>query len=310
MIKRLVTIITWAFLGLAVWIIAKEIRIVGGKHLMNLIASTPFRVIGIGFVWITLDYLVLSGYDGLALAYIGKKLSYLKILKIATLSFAFSNTTGHTYAAGGAVRYLLYRPLGLTQAEVLKMILFETLTVFIGIAVSFLLAIGLRPFEGVGFPILSRSLYLMAGVLLIVLIGYYLFGIVRPRKWKIKKIELPPPTPRMSLAQIGVGVLDNLLIFCVFYTFLKYYLPAPFLETFTVFILAQSIGFMAQIPGGLGVFEGSFLYLFPHNSTQKSGILAALILFRIFYYFVPFILATLCLGIHFIRKRFSFLSSE
>ena len=305
MIKRIVTFITWGFFALAVWIIAKEVRLVGEKHLIHLICSTPLTVIGLAGIGIILNYLALSGYDWLALDYIGKKLPYGKVLKIASLSFAFSNTTGHTYASGGAVRYLLYRPMGLSQTEILKMVLFETLTVFIGISVSFLLAIGLGPFEGLHSPIISQGLYLIAGVLLLVLISYYLLGVIHPREWKIKKVNLPAPTTRMTLAQISVGVLDNLLLFCVFYIFLRYYMPAPFFETFTVFILAQSIGFVAQVPGGLGVFEGAFLYLFPHTPLQKSSILAALILFRIFYYFIPFLLAIGYLGINYLRKKLS-----
>ncbi|MBQ2592492.1 MAG: hypothetical protein II567_04330, partial [Candidatus Riflebacteria bacterium] len=48
--------------------------------------------LGIAGIGIILNYLVLSGYDWLALDYIGRKLPYKKVLKAAGISFAFSNT--------------------------------------------------------------------------------------------------------------------------------------------------------------------------------------------------------------------------
>lgn len=302
MLTRIIKIITWGFFLLAVWIIAKEVRLVGGKNLIRLIADTPLWVTGIAGIGIILNYLILSGYDCLALEYIGKKLPYRRILKAAGIGFAFSNTTGHTYAAGGAIRYWFYMPLGISKTAILKMIVFETLTILIGIMVIFDIAILSAPppgeeFYAVGFGV---------GILLALYIGC----IVIPRKKiHIKALSLPAPSMKMTIKQIMVGVLDNGLLFLIFYTFLRYHLNAPFGETFSIFIIAQSIGFMVQVPGGLGVFESSFLYLFPHDNMQKSGILASLILFRIFYYFLPFILAMFYLGVQFIirrKKLFSF----
>ena len=296
MLNRIIKIITWGFFLLAVWIIAKEVKIVGWENLIDLMIDTPLWVIGIAGVGIILNYIVLSGYDWLALDYIGKKLPYKKVLKAAGISFAFSNTTGHTYAAGGAIRYLFYTPWGIPDVAILKMILFETLTILIGIAVSFIVAVFLSPLPDAGCDAI--------GIGIGILLACYVVGIIIPKKKiHIKKILLSAPDIKITIKQIIIGLMDNILLFLIFYTFLRYHINAPVIETFCIFIIAQSIGYMAQVPGGLGVFEGSFLYLFPHESDQKSGILAALILFRIFYYFLPFIIAIIYLGLHFMVQR-------
>ena len=107
----------------------------------------------------------------------------------------------------------------------------------------------------------------------------------------------------MTIKQILLGISDNILLFLVFYAGLRYHIPTPFFETFMVFIIAQSIGLMTQVPGGLGVFESSFLYIFPYMPAQKGAILMSLILFRIIYYFTPFIIACLYLaGKHYMKK--------
>ena len=298
MLNKIIKIITWGFFLLAVWIILKELRIVGTPNLIILIKDTPLWVIGLAGIGIIINYFVLSGYDGLALKYIGKKLPYPDILKTAIISFAFSNTTGHTYAAGGAIRYWFYVPQGVSGIEILKIILFETLTILIGIVASFELSLILYPLPYSGLKAVGIGL----GVLFTLYIGYIVIG---RKKIHFKKISLPAPNLGMTAEQIIVGLLDNIFLFIVFYTFLRYHLDAPLWESFSVFILAQCIGFTAQVPGGLGIFEGSFLYFFPHDSAQKSGVLASLILFRIFYYFVPFILAMLYLGIRFLQKKLS-----
>ena len=81
-------------------------------------------------------------------------------------------------------------------------------------------------------------------------------------------------------------------------------METPFIETFVIFIIAQCVGFATQVPGGLGVFEGTFLYLYPYIETEKAGIIASLILFRLIYYFLPFILSGCYFGTYWIKKRF------
>ena len=91
----------------------------------------------------------------------------------------------------------------------------------------------------------------------------------------------------MTLRQILIGSMDMIATSLVFYTLLRYHLDVHFFHVVSIFLLAQLIGISTQVPGGLGVFEGMFLYLFVHTPPEKAPILAALITFRIMYYFIP-----------------------
>ncbi|MDY6407650.1 MAG: lysylphosphatidylglycerol synthase domain-containing protein [Pseudomonadota bacterium] len=300
MLNRIIKIITLGFLILAIGVIWKEIKIVGVKSIINLIQNTPFGVIGIACIGIIINYFILSGYDELALCYIGKKLTYKNVLKASSISFAFSNTTGHTYAAGGAIRYWFYVPQGIPKMDILKMVLFETLTILIGIGGCFILAISQIPWEN---TISANKFFFMACGVGILLILYIREVVIPQKKIHIKNMSLPAPSIKMTVKQIIIGFADNITLFLIFYTFLRYHISAPIIESFTVFMIALSAGFITQVPGGLGVFEGTFLFLFPHETTQKSGILASLILFRIFYYFMPFLMAMSYLGTKSIMKK-------
>lgn len=64
-----------------------------------------------------------------------------------------------------------------------------------------------------------------------------------------------------------------------------------------VFLLAQTIGLLSQVPGGLGVLE-SLIVLFLSSAIPASKILAALLLYRLIYYLLPLTVAIAMLGIH------------
>ena len=300
-------VIRWAgilFFGIAVWLIAKEIHLVGWHDLWTTVLKTPRLLMIMTFGLVCLNYLFLSGYDLLALGHIGIKLPYPKILAASGVSFAFSNTTGHTYAAGGAIRYLFYVPEGVNRLNILKMVIFETVSILIGLWVSFEVAVLIYFIGGnrVIDPFEINSLAVLTGLLFLL---YYTFIVKQRRTLKLRKLTLSAPSGKETVKQCLVGMGDNTTLFLCFYVLLCFFVPAPFTNVFMIFMMAQSVGFATQVPGGIGVFEGTFLNLFPHTIDQKAGILAALILFRVFYYFLPFLLSVLYLGIRFIRRKIS-----
>src|SRR6185312_263049 len=65
----------------------------------------------------------------------------------------------------------------------------------------------------------------------------------------------------------------------------------------TLFLLAQLIGVVSQVPGGIGIFEGSFLFLL-QGQLPTAHVLAALMAFRAIYYFAPLALASVILMVY------------
>ena len=302
MLDRLIRLIGIIFFCIAAGLIFHEMQMVGWEHLVHLLQKTPIWVVGAAFGFTVINYVVLSEYDALSLHYLGKSLPYPDILKTAWISFAVSNTAGHVYLSGGSTRYLFYLPLGLERTDILKMVIFETITVFIGMAMAYEISVGLFVFEpnlhlngAVGFELTALCLFIL-------FLLYWFYGVVPQRKLTIGPLSVNIPNSGFTLKQSLIGLCDNLSLFLVFYSLLRYYLAVPFGTTFTVFIMAQGIALVTQVPGGLGVFESAFLYLFPHTIEQKSSILAALILFRFIYYILPFLMAGGYLGFRFIRK--------
>ena len=303
MLDKIIKLLSFVFLVLGIWFISKDIETVGAEKLWLMITSTPLSILMAVLLATGINYLFLIGYDIISLEYIDRFIPYPKIIQTALVGFGISNTAGHAYASGGAIRYLFYVPQGLKRLEVLKVIAFETLSIFIGIMVAFEIAVLLSFFE------LSKSAYTKLNevhfigiILLIFLLSYYYFIVIPKRNLKIGKQVIQAPDKKTTLKQIVVGLGDNMTLFITFYTVFSYYIDASFLEAFTVFIIAQSIALATQVPGGIGVFESSFLLLFPHEQSEKTGILASLAVFRVVYYFIPFIVAGIYLGLYRLKK--------
>lgn len=90
-------------------------------------------------------------------------------------------------------------------------------------------------------------------------------------------------------------------------------IPGINFESFIViFILAQLLGLVSQVPGGIGVFEGSFLWLSSNVlATSQPAIAIALVLYRVIYYFLPlFIAGTLLVLKDFYQHRSKLIQAE
>jgi len=67
-----------------------------------------------------------------------------------------------------------------------------------------------------------------------------------------------------------------------------------FVSLVVIFVSATVLGFASHSPGGLGVFDAAMLVGL--WQFDKEELLAGLLLFRLLYYIVPFVLALIILG--------------
>jgi len=77
-----------------------------------------------------LDYFILTGYDTLALFYIGHRLPYRRIAVASFIGYVFSHNA--TILGGSAARYRIYSALGLSASQVARLILFCSITFWLG----------------------------------------------------------------------------------------------------------------------------------------------------------------------------------
>jgi uncharacterized membrane protein YbhN (UPF0104 family) len=96
------------------------------------------------------------------------------------------------------------------------------------------------------------------------------------------------------LAQFALGVADLCCASGALYVLLPEGVPLDFVPFVAVYVVACILGVISHAPGGIGVFEATMLHAIP--AASHESVLASLLLFRMIYYFIPFIVALALLG--------------
>ena len=240
-------------------------------------------------------YVALSSYDYLALRYIKRKLAAWKWIFAGFIGFSVSNNAGHAIVSGGTIRYRLYTRWRFHGAEIVRMVTFSGFTYLV--ACFFLIIMGyfLTPDHAFGDGTVSKMTTLVITIVSAIgLLIYFGASLFYKKPIIIKGIEFDIPSFKMALAQVFIGGADILMASLVLYFSLIHFVDISFDAFIGVFIIAQVLGVFSQVPGGLGVFEGLFMYIIPGDHNQAS-LFGALIAYRIIYYLMPLVFSGIIL---------------
>jgi len=259
-------------------------------------AFPPLRLI-LSLAATVLGYLALAGYDALSLAALGRRLPFRRVLYAAFLGYAFANSLPLSVVTGAAVRFRLYSQWGIARDDAARVVTLNTVTYVAGLLASAGLAFALQPVLVPGFLRLPLHTARPVGFVCLALVGGYLAWSSREGDdLKLWRWELPRPTLGRALVQIAVSIADWVFSGAALYVLLPH--KVPFHVFFAVFLLGQIAGLVAQVPGGLGVFEAVMLWgLTPALTTP--AILIGLVAYRLVYFLLPLGLAT---GIWMLRE--------
>ncbi|MBI5592484.1 MAG: bifunctional lysylphosphatidylglycerol flippase/synthetase MprF [Deltaproteobacteria bacterium] len=281
--------------GLALFIVHNELKTHHIDHILLSVKGVPVRILAAAVALTASNYIVLAGYDILALRYTGhEQIPVLKILAASLISYSISNNTGHAWAAGGSVRYRFYSAWGIPGWDVLKISLFLTITYFLGILTLGLFSSLLLP-RYLLHPIKNpQMIHGLTAICALSLGGYWAAVFFWRKPLIIKGLEFRLPSIGITFGQTLIAAIDVILSSLVLWVFLSSRVETSFTAFLLIFVLAQVSGVISQIPGGIGIFESAFLWLMsaiqsPHH--HHPSLIGALLLYRIIYYFLPLILA-------------------
>ncbi len=282
--------------GIALWALHHELRHHQYQQVVNQIGAIPTTHILLALVLTVLDYAVLTGYDTLAFRYIGQPLELGKIRLASFIGYAFSHNLGFSLVSGGSVRYRLYSSWGLSAIQITKLVVFCGVMFWLGFLALGGSAFLLEP------PTIPGGLHLpfnsvrVAGLLFLTLTAAYLIlCLLQKRPLRIFGWEFSLPRFRLALAQVGVATTDWALAAGVLYALLPTGSAWSYPDFLGVFLLAQVIGLVSQVPGGLGIFE-TIMLLFLSPALPSASVLGSLLVFRGMYYLLPLVIAAALLG--------------
>ncbi len=290
--------VSWAglfFFALAAYMLYHQLSRYSLTDIKDALLSIPAHNLGLACLASLCGYVALSSYDYLALRYIKRKLAPWKWIFAGFIGFSVSNNAGHAIVSGGTIRYRLYTRWRFRGTEIVRMVTFSGFTYLV--ACFFLIIVGyfLTPNHAFGAGSVSKlTTEIVALISAAGLMVYFGASIFYKKPIIIKGVEFDIPSLRMALAQVFIGAADILMASLVLYFALISFIDISFDTFMGVFIIAQVLGVFSQVPGGLGVFEGLFMFIIPgdHNHAILFG---ALVAYRIIYYLLPLLISGIML---------------
>ena len=282
----------------ALWVLHHELKAYHLQDIVRHLREIPVHRLLPALALTFLSYLIMTGYDILALRYVHHPLPYSKIALASFIGYAFSNNMGFGMIAGSSVRYRLYSAWGLSALEITKVVAFCGLSLWLGF---FTLGGVVFLFEPMAVPhalhIPFASVRPLGVIFLALIAAYLLWSGARKGPLKIREWEFSLPSTRLFVAQITVASMDWALAGCVLYVLLPPVSHLSYAGFLGIYLLAQTAGLVSQIPGGLGIFETIVLVLLA-PTIPASEVLGALLIYRGIYYLLPLGVAAALLGIH------------
>lgn len=285
----------WTFVGIAAvllssYLLYKEIRHISLAELtdsLHAISVHNWLMAGLA----TCDaYYALAWYDRIAIAHLGKKISWPFITLCSFTTYALAHNIGASVFSGAVVRYRAYRSKGLTPQEIGILIVFCSLTFAIGTVLAFGCVLIIEPQLIARLLNLSPWVAVVIGVSLLLLIALYVLGSWRNfAPWKLGKLNVVYPRLPIVGKQLLAGPLELMCAAAIIYFALPAENNPGYLIVLGVFLISFSLALLSHAPGGLGVLEVTFIAAMPE--MQTADVLAALIVFRGLYLLLPFAIA-------------------
>jgi phosphatidylglycerol lysyltransferase len=284
-------LVGFVLFGVSLLVLRRELHGVHWHELTEDVMAVPASRLVLAMGLTAANYLVLAGYDLLALAYVRRRLALARVVLCSFVAYAVANNVGFAMLSGASVRYRFYSRWGVGGLELSRIVAFYSATFWLG-----LLALGgasllFVPPLGPGLP--GRHVLVPVGLLLLgVSLGYVALASRRGEPVRVLGLELQPPGGRLALAQLAVSTCDWALAAAVFHALLP---DGPgFVRVLGAFLAAQLLALASNVPGGVGVFEGLMVLLL-RPDLAAGDVLPALVVYRVVYYLLPLTLALVCL---------------
>lgn len=288
---------------LALYLLYNKLKAYSIAQIRECIQQISYARIGISLFLMVINYMILVGYDWLALKAIHKKLPLHRVALVSFVGQAVSYNFG-ALLGGTSVRYRFYSSWGFSISEIVRLVLMLAVTFWVGAlglcGIIFLVAPPIIPEPLLeNMPIKDVRIL---GVILTAIASSYLalcFALRNPVHVFGKEFEFP--TPHIAIAQCIVAGVDIVAAAACMYVLLPGDINLSFIDFLPGYLMAQVAVVLTHIPGGVGVFELVILEL--THTTQEQAVFAAVLLFRLIYFIIPLLAAAVLLAIYEARQR-------
>ncbi|CAH6635440.1 Putative integral membrane protein [Pseudocitrobacter vendiensis] len=295
--------LTWLFLVAVAVLLVLYARKIDWHEVWNVIRDYN-RLALLGAVGLVIfNYLLYGCYDLLARVWCGHKLAKRQVMLVSFICYAF-NLTLSTWVGGIGMRYRLYSRLGLKPGTITRIFSLSISTNWLG---YLLLAGVMFTIGAIDLPphwyINDTTLQLLGAALLAMVLVYLGFcAFAKKRQYSVKGQKLVLPTWKFALAQMAISSLNWMAMGATIWLLMGQ--SVDYFFVLGVLLVSSIVAVIVHIPAGIGVLEAVFVALLASEEVSSGTIIAALLVWRVLYYFIPLLLALVCyLGLESQAKR-------
>ncbi len=306
LIAPIVSLVLIGIAGLVIHRITENVRV---ADIHAAASAIPAPRIALAIAFTAMSFAALAILDVLAVRSVAPGAVTDGRAAIAgALGYAISNMLGFGVITGGALRYRIYSAEGLDAADVLRVTTTSYLAFWFGITTLLGLALIIDP-DDLGMAArLGVQSEVALGIVLLGLVAAALIWTGRaPRHIGFRGWSIPIPSPAIAAAQVAAGSFDIAVSAAVLYVVLPPEAQPTLSYFLVVYVGALALGTLSHAPGGLGVFEATFIAAIGH--AHSAEVIAALVLYRLVYYALPFLIGLVGLAAFEVAQRRHFLTA-
>lgn len=289
--KGLGVVVSVAIAAIAILALMHALRNVDYREVFAIVRSTDLGLLALALALVACSYGSLTLYDVLALRTIGRSDVPYRIAALASFtSYPIAHGVGLVALVSPVIRYRIYSSNGLGAIDVANICFLTGLTFWLGNLTACGLSLLYAPGAlGLIDTLPPQANLWLAAVLLLAVSGFLAWSWICPvnivtRRWPVRL-----PSGPMVLLQIAIGVFDLGAAALAMYVLIPAGTHIGIFPTTAVFIAATLLGFASHAPAGIGVFDATILIGL--GGQDREPLIAALLMFRLLYHFLPFVLA-------------------
>jgi uncharacterized membrane protein YbhN (UPF0104 family) len=292
----------WPIIGLLAvlvsgWLLFHELRGLSFEAVWSSLTSIPLPQYLMAVASTLVAYAALAWYDRIALLHLGVgHISWWFVSVCSFTTYALSHNIGASVFSGALVRYRAYTSKGLSAAQVAVLVALCSFTFGLGTVLLGGIVLTLSPDllsrlpEAVPAALRDATTARVIGIAMLAFVALYVIGsVLHLRPLVIRSFKIEYPRPQVMIRQLIAAPLELLGAAGIIYFALPETGNPGFAAVLAAFLASFSAALVSHAPGGLGVFELVFVAIMP--DVPKAEVLAALIIFRLFYLLIPFMVA-------------------
>lgn len=277
----------------AIYALTHAIKKLDFAKVISIVEDTDPKLIMLAFGLIVTSYASLTLYDLFALRTMGRRDIPYRMAALASFtSYPIAHGIGAVALISPIIRYRVYSRYRLGAMDIANISFLTGVTFWLGNLTALGLSLMIDPdaFSWVEYwpPALNR---LVAGTLLAGVFAFVVWSWPgrRSKRWPVRL-----PSGPLVLLQIMIGLFDLSAAALAMYVLVPPELHIDLSRLMAVFIAATLLGFASHAPAGIGLFDATLLLGLGGDDTEP--LIAALLIFRVLYHLLPFLVAVAVFG--------------